>query len=273
MTTPSGKEFNLKELTNKEYLILLKFLNGENFKGFYNALNLLIQESIPEFEDLDICDKAYIYIAYYYYSVRSSISLKSNKFSNMEIPLTVLLDSLEEEYDKENKKIKLLNWDCEIHYPKTLIFDANDSIVIDFLSSLRKIKDISISLEECEKLRKEMPIKILNELEYFVSKNFSAEIFIAKKSIGNEEVKENLLSPAFFYSIAYIYKDMLENFYNMQYMVTHYIRVDWTSLLNMTPAETSILYKNFTEDKENQNKKNKGINLNDPNVSDNLEIL
>jgi hypothetical protein len=42
----------------------------------------------------------------------------------------------------------------------------------------------------------------------------------------------------------------------------------------MTPVETSILYKNFIEDKEKQNEKSKGkhgvINTHDPNINDTL---
>lgn len=70
-----------------------------------------------------------------------------------------------------------------------------------------------------------------------------------------------------------MYKESLEHFYNMLYLVCHYIRVQWDSLLNMTPVEMMILYNNFVEDKENQsksNKKSKTINVNDPNIADNL---
>jgi hypothetical protein len=59
----------------------------------------------------------------------------------------------------------------------------------------------------------------------------------------------------------------------MQYLLTHYIRVAWESILDMTPIETTILYKNFIEDKEKQNEKSKrgnNLNIHDPNVSDTL---
>ena len=36
---------------------MLKFLNGENYQGFYDALDELISESINDFSTLDICDK------------------------------------------------------------------------------------------------------------------------------------------------------------------------------------------------------------------------
>ena len=70
-------------MRNREYLVLLKFLNGDNYKGFYKALDTLIKESIDCFDTLDICDKAYIYIAYYLFQptlVPSTCFFKYRKY-------------------------------------------------------------------------------------------------------------------------------------------------------------------------------------------------
>ena len=262
-TVPSGKEYYLNELTNKDYLILLKFLNGENLKGFYNTLDLLIKDSIPEFDSLDICDKAYIYIVYYYYSVRSSISLKADKFDSVEVPLTILLDSLEQGYKKEHIKCSFHNWSADVHYPTKLIFDDNNTILIDYLSSLRAVATVPINAENLEQLRTQTSTKILSDLEYEVQQNLSYKVDISKNIPNSTDISDDVLSPGIFYSISYIYKDLLENFYNMQYLMTHYIKVSWDSLLNMTPLESSILYKNYIQDKEKQNEaaKNKTPSL------------
>lgn len=244
-------------MSNREYLILLKFLNGENFKGFYNALDKLILESIPSFNELDICDKAYIYVAYYFYSVRSSISIKSDKVDSAEVPLTRMLDSLEKNYNKEYVNIKFHKWNAKIHYPTTLIFDETNSLLIDYLSALRSVEGIEITSQNLESLRKSIPLKLINDIEYEVRKSFSLNVEICKDIASLPSIVENILNPAIFYSIALIYKDLLDNFYSMQYLLTHYVRVSWDSLLDMTPVETAILYKNFVEDKERQNEKSK----------------
>lgn len=274
LTTPSGNNFTLKEISNKDFLILLKFLNGDNYKGFYKALDTLISQSIPEFDILDICDKAYIYIAFYYYSIRSSIAVKAEKFDSVEVPLTIMLDSIEEQYDKTYFSFEINNKKIDIHYPRILLFDDNNHILVDLLSSIKNINNLEISIQNIEALRKAMPIKMINEIEYNVQKRFSLEIDIVKNIAGVKNIKENILNGSLFYSIAFIYKDSLENFYNMLYLLCHYVRVDWQSLLLMTPVETSILYKNFIEDKEKQNEKSKGkhgvINTHDPNINDTL---
>lgn len=275
LTTPSGKSFNIKELKNSEYLILLKFLNGENYKGFYKALDALLTESIPDFENLNLCDKAYIYIAYYFYSVRGSIVVQGSKVDSVEVPLTVMLDSIEEGYIKESAECEINSWKTKVYYPKYLIFDDNDRIAIDKFSAIESIANNKLDTKkQLESLRSVMPTKYINEIEYQVDKHFNTEVVICPHGPNSNKITENLMNPSLFYSIAFIYKDLLDNFYNMQYLVTHYIRVDWTSLLNMTPIELNILYRNFIEDKEKQNEKNsskvKGINMNDPNVADSL---
>ena len=273
LTTPSGNSFNIKELTNKDFLILLKFLNGENFKGFYQALDSLISQSIPNFNELDICDKLYIYIAYYYYSVHSNISIKSEKFDSVEVPLNIMLDSIEEQYNNEKLDIKINDKNIKIHYPRNLIFDDNNQILVDMLSAIVEIEGLKISIDNIAELRKAMPIKMINDIEYKIKQNFNLNVDIVKNVMGAANIQESILNGGIYFSIAYIYKDSLDNFYNMQYLLCHYIRVDWQSLLSMTPVETTILYKNFIEDKERQNEKNKGknmINTHDPNVADAL---
>ena len=252
-------------------MVLLKFLNGENYKGFYNALDKLISESIDNFKELDLCDKVYIYIAYYFYSIRTTISLKSEKFDSVEVPLTMLLDSIENNYKKNLIEAKFYNWNAKIHYPTTISFDEPDVIVVDLLSSLRYIEGLEIKSEQIEDIRKSTPTKVLNDFNYEVSNKISLVVDIAKDIPNTENITENILKPGLYYTIAFIYKDLLDNFYNMQYLLTHYVRISWDSILELTPIETTILYKNFISDKEKQND-NKGgsINVNDPNVADTL---
>ena len=261
-------------MTNREYLILLKFLNGENYKGFYGALDSLIRQSITNFDSMNLIDKAYIYIANFYYSVKSDIAVKGEIVDTVDLPLIIFLNELEESYNKELMNHNVMNFKCLLHYPTQLLFDSNDNIDIDFSSSIRQVGNEVLNLEQSKTLAKMLPLKYLNEIIAKIKEKYNTQISISKGIKGVKEMKDNLLNSSIFYSIAYIYKDSLENFYNMQYMITHYIRVDWQSLLDMTPVELSILYKNFIEDKERQNESAKNnnrtgvLNSLDPNTSD-----
>lgn len=269
LTTPSGRECNLNEITNGEYLVLLKFLNGDNFLGFYNSLNLLIKNTIPDFDTYDICDKAYVYIAFYYYSVKTHIKIKAEKFDAIDVPLTIILDSLENNYKKNTVTTDFLKWTCEVSYP-TKVIPKKDSIDIDYVSGLRTVAGTVLNTEEKERIAKEAPLSLLNSLERTIKHEFGTKVHFAKDVPGISDITDTVTNPAIFYSIAFIYRDSLEHFYNMLYLVCHYIRVQWDSLLKMTPLELTILYNNFVEDKENQSKASKkgNINMGDPNVQD-----
>lgn len=181
-----------------------------------------------------------------------------------------MLDSIEENYNKTKKVLTINNANLKIHYPKKLLFDDNNQLFIDILSGITEVNNYEINEEKLEKLRSALSIKAINDIEYEIIKNYDLAIDICKDLPGTTDISENILSPNIFYSIAYIYKDMLENFYNMQYLVCHYIKIGWEDYLSMTPIETTILYKNFIDDKEQQNKNNKNININDPIINENL---
>lgn len=141
------------------------------------------------------------------------------------------------------------------------------------LHAYAQLVGVNLSEEQKQIISKNTPLKDLTKLELFVKRNYSTRVYFAKNVIGVSDIFDDIINPAIFYSIAYMYKESLEHFYNMLYLVCHYIRVHWDSLLNMTPVEMMILYNNFVEDKENQsksNKKSKTINVNDPNIADNL---
>ena len=274
LTTPSGKKCKLNEIVNRDYIVLLKFLNGDNYEGFYEKLDSLISETIPNFNNFNIVDKAYIYIAFYFYSIKASIGVKAEKFDMVEVPLTTILDSIENSYIKEIKIGKFYKWnDCKISYPSILEIE-DDTININYVSGLVSINGIELTTQNKLDLSKNAPLQALNEIESFIKKNFNSDIFFAKDQIGIKDIKDNVLNPGLFYSIAYIYKESLEHFYNMLYLMCHYVRISWDNLMDFTPIELSIVYNDFVEDKEEQNKRQKGkkggINMADPNIADSL---
>jgi hypothetical protein len=274
LTTPSGKKCKLFEISNREYLTLSKFLNGDNYEGFYEYLNYLINKSINDFESYDIVDKAYIYIAFYFYSIKASIGVKAEKFDMVEVPLNIILDSIENAYIKNKQILKFYRWDkCKIGYP-TILDIEDDTININYVSGIYSIDDIELTENNKILLSKSLSLQQLNEIEYIIKEKFSGDIFFVKDQPGINDIKDNIINPGLFYSIAFIYKESLDYFYNMLYLISHYARISWESLLDMTPIELTILHHNFVADKEEQNKqqsKNKGsMNLNDPNVADSL---
>ena len=77
LTTPSGRYCEVKDITNEEYLILVKFLEAKKYDNFFMALDEIVKKSIPDFDDYDIVEKAYVYIAMCMYSIRPVISVNN----------------------------------------------------------------------------------------------------------------------------------------------------------------------------------------------------
>ena len=274
LTTPSGKKCKLFEISNREYLILTKFLNGDNYEGFYEFLNSLISKSIVDFSSYDVVDKAYIYIAFYFYSVKASIGVKAEKFDMVEVPLNIILDTIENVYNKNKHFLKFYRWNkCAISYP-TILEIEDDIININYVSGIYSIDGVELTEDNKILLSKSLSLQQLNEIESIIKEEFSGDIYFVKDQPGVKDIKDNVINPGLFYSIAFIYKESLDYFYNMLYLISHYARIAWDTLLDMTPIELTILHHNFIKDKEEQNKqqsKNKGsVNLNDPNVADAL---
>lgn len=88
LTTPSGKYCTLHEITNAEYLVIVKFLESDNKEEALRVLDSHIKETVSDFDDFDIIDKAYVYMAFIFYNIRGYIQYKNNKLGNQRIPIT-----------------------------------------------------------------------------------------------------------------------------------------------------------------------------------------
>ena len=75
LTTPTGRYCEISDISNSDYLVLLKYLQGEHYSAFFDCLNEIVKRDLNDFDDYDIVEKCYIYIAYCMYSIRGSISV------------------------------------------------------------------------------------------------------------------------------------------------------------------------------------------------------
>lgn len=75
LTTPTGRYCEVKEILNKDYLVLVKFIESENYKAFFEALNELVLRDIPDFDEFNIVEKCYVYMAMCMYSVKGTLDV------------------------------------------------------------------------------------------------------------------------------------------------------------------------------------------------------
>ena len=98
LTTPSGRYCEIEELPNKVYFILVKYLQAQDYKKFFSILNETIKKDIPNFDDFDIVDKVYVYVAQCMYSIRGSIDVNNNQIGSQEVQLGLILNNIETSY-------------------------------------------------------------------------------------------------------------------------------------------------------------------------------
>ena len=268
LTTPSGKKCKLYEIQNDDYISLLKFINATDYEGFYNGLDELISESINDFESYNLFDKAYVYVAFFYYSVKESLTLNSKKSNEEIVSLVTLLDEIEKVYKNETQLLSIKNLIFEINVPRRLKLEDNN-IFVDYYSGLSKVNGIDVeATDKCEKLLESMPYEFLGPI-YDTAKKISDVKMNLFVGTTLEESFRGITLDSLFYIIVNIFNDSLTNFYSMFYILIHYGRLSYTDILKFTPVELQIYYNNFIEDKEKQNTSNK-VNMNDPNVNDSL---
>lgn len=269
MSVPSGKKFKLNEISNKDYIVLLKFLNAENYKDFYKCLDLLIRETIPEFDSLGLIDKAYTYIAFFYYNMKPVLTIKSPNGLEEGLELAPFLEQLEAVYKPVNIKAQISRYpDCDISWPSDFDFQEEQYIVIDKTSILKSIAGVPLDKEKRHELNTYLQAADFNTLDDIYKKNFEVYLALFQNTSVQGQFKKCRLSDIF-YIIINIYKEGLESYYKLLYVLIHYGRLSYSDILLMSPVELSIYYNNFTEDKEKQREENK-FSVSDPNVNDSL---
>lgn len=246
---PSGKKCNLKEIKNDEFLVLLKYIQGKDYGGFFGALNEMIMETVPDFMTLDVVEKASLYLAMCYYSVHNSIMIGNKIFGTTEINLSIILNAIEESYNDLPRAFKYElkdNLEVVIGLPKT--FDADHTgITLNYISGIKKIRNNSIeSIEDIQKVSTELPTKLAFKIEQVVRKHYSAKCNLY------EDLTVNLCNEELPYMIFQMYSEKLEDFYEIMYYVFEYLKWDYNTFSQFTPLETRAMFALYKEDKEKQ---------------------
>ena len=255
LTTPSGKYCVLDEISNKEYLILLKFLQSENYKGFFKNLNEKIKTTVPDFEDLDIVDKCYVYLALCAYSIRSIVKVSNNFIGDQEVELTLMLHNIEKSY--QNKKIDFyLNDKLKITMgnPKKFYIDENNDITIDYLSNIISVNDKKISIEDENKLLEKLPTKLKLKIEEHVINNLK-EKFDIFENIPMNKLELPLFRFPLILNIANIYRMGLKSFYDFMYMCMRHAKMTFDGFMSLSFMETDIILKTCIEEKQEESKR------------------
>lgn len=249
LTTPSGKECELREVKNDEFFVLIKFAQAKDYYGFYKSLDSIIKETIPDFDEYNIIDKAYVYLSCSLYSVHNTIVTENTVLGPIELSLVNLLDAIEISYSKL-KMTHSINLSPEIKaeltIPSGLVF-THSEISVNYATGLKKIKDIEFNnaQEKSDFFRKITP-KLAIQIEHVIKKEFGIVCNLFN------DVSVNLILPDIFYLIMQIYYEKLDDYYELIYYHFEYLKWSFDTFRQFTPLETRILFNQFKIDKERQ---------------------
>lgn len=259
LTTPSGKYCQLKDLPNSTYLIMVKFLQSHNYKAFFETLDQFVTQSIPDFQEYNIYDKMYIYIAICMYNVRPSFSVGNTMLGTQQINISLVLNNLENSFLKDadfNYQLKegiTLNFG----YPTTFTIQGQ-SPWIDWFSGIKGYNGIKISKQQADKLKSTISTKSLSFIQQFLKQKFyqQNDIFYG---VPMNQMKINVNSQALIVNVLALYKTPLDVFYKLMYECSRHIKISFSQFMARTFVEMSII-RNFAiqENAKYQEQSNSG---------------
>lgn len=271
LTLPSGRYCELHEIYNDSYLTILKFCQSENYKGFFLFLDSIIKETVNEFDELDIVEKAYIYIALCLYSVKATLVVSNSGFfpGQNEVPLSVMLSNLEQRYKNDRKTIKLNNHTFELGLPRALIA-TEEAIDVDYSSSVRKVDGEEINLKTNKEIISSISPDYVFRIEEETKKLSTLKCdLVAREEKNTVDWGEiNIASTDIFQIIFLLYKEPLDGYYSYLFSIVNTLKFSFSDILKMTPFELTFMQKTWEKIQEEQKKEGKGT-LN-PRMADTL---
>ena len=252
LTTPSGRYCQVKDIKNQDYLVLVKFLQARKFDNFFVALNEVVKRSIPDFEDFDIVDKAYVYIAMCMYSIRPVISVNNSAIGSQQVNLGIILDNIEGSYvrsvqvDYELKQGIVMRFG----YPKSFTFDGGSVPILDFYSGLISVNGKVLTKEQKQILKKRLGTKQLSFIDDFCRQKFVCvcDIF---HGVPMNKLQMNILGQSLLYNVVSFYNMSLQVFYQIMYAMIKHVRMTYSDFMKISHAETSILLKMCSQQSRN----------------------
>ena len=261
LTTPSGRYCQVRDITNGQYLLLVKFLQAENYKKFFQCLDEIVKKSIPDIDDFDIIQRCYVYIAMCMYSIRATISVNNKMIGTQQIPIATILNNIESSYtinfvaQYELKQGVVLKFG----YPKKFEYQCGVPVV-DYFSGLIGYNDVILTQEQKYVLKNKIQTKTLMFIDDYLRQRCSSicDIF---HGVPMNEFKINIFNQGFITNVAGFYKMPLDGFYHVMYAMIKHLRMAYSDFLKISHLQTIIMLNFATEQNAKLNEQTKKGNV------------
>lgn len=258
LTTPTGRCCKIFEVTNGEYLTMLKFLNAGNKGRFLKIFGSILERGIEEYAEMDIVEKAYAAIGFIFYNIRPEINLRMENMGDIPVGLTVFLDNIEKAYEMGREVACPLEGGLTVivSYPKDYDIDEEGNILLDYLGGITAVEKCGKRIALTPQMRSQLIEKLGERERMIVSETAREGLFNQvnlAKGFPHVDYTVNLVSGSLVETVCQMFREPLESFYNLEYLMAQYVRVPRGDFMEMTPLEAQVVLRSFIEDKQKQN--------------------
>jgi len=254
---PSGKKCRVRELTNREYLTLIKFAQNKDFIG----LTAFFEDIYIE-PHLHIFDRLYLLIYVRMIYIDSSITLNLDS-KDIDISLDTLLAKLEANYVDLEKKFKENNIEITLDIPCLTYYDQIEDLYISTIKCI-KLQDNVVEFNTLSKIDQQEIINHLPASIFNIIKNYIIDIqdnllqvnlIEENQTLGVQSLDVNILNNGVMQFINSLYSTDLKGFYTLIYIFQNTILPGSNYFFEMSPIETQIIVNAHKKRVSEENKK------------------
>lgn len=254
---PSGRKCRVRELSNREYLTIIKFTQNNDLVG----LSRLFEELFIE-PDMNIFDRFYLLIFVRMLFIEDTITLNIDNKA-IDVNLSSILERLESNYVDLETKFTESGIEVTLDLPCISFYEHVD----DLLISTIKTVEIAGSVVEFSTLNEEEQSHVLDNLPASLFKHINKFIQTIQdnlldiplvdenESLGVNEIKVNILGNGVMQFISNLYSTDLKSFFSLIYLFQNTITPGSDIFFNISPVESRILMNAHRDRVAAENKK------------------
>lgn len=254
---PSGKKCRVEELSNREYLSIIKFAQNSDYAG----LSKYFEDKYIE-PDMHIFDRFYLLVYIRMLFIESKITLDVNK-RTIDIGLESLLNNLENNYIDLETKFEENGIEIILDLPQVTYYNSIDDL---YISTIKQVKVANVvvvfsDLTNDERLvvMDNLPATIFIHIKKFIQtiqdNLLDINIIPENKSIGVQKLSVNIIGNGVMHFIASLYGTDLKGFYTLIYMFQNTILPGSNYFFEMSPVETQIILNAHSKKVKDENAK------------------
>ena len=259
ISLPSGKSIKLNELTNADYLTILKYCENLDIEGLNEFFDHLIFKNNL---GLDIIDRFYTLLTIRMLFIDADLNFTDIKKSTIKFSITNILEKIDNFNNDFDKTINIDGFIIELGLPTAIYFRDIDDIYTSIIKEIKFnhniIKFNELSQVYKDEILAQIPNILFTHISKYVtsiSKQLQDFVIIDRNEIFNiEELNTNILSNEFMGFILSIFSSGLKNFLELMYVFANKLKIDGATFLTLSPLDTRVLINIYNKDIDDQNK-------------------